>query len=495
MSYESKSLQLDIVGSSTFGIDPKVLASRTFNMIISDDFLVDYCGYKNVLQIVTNSKGRGIFTSSRANSLIVCIGNVIYSISLSSTTLNNQKIYSFRPVGEINSFSGDVFFDENNVGQIGICDKSSIYVYNHITDDFDKAVLPDGFVPGYITYQNGRFIAPDSHSASWALSDVGNGLNWFWGASGEPVLGAIQTKANFARVTIRFPGRGNLLLVMGDTVTELWTDIGNPQFPYQRSASVNIDYGCLNPATVAASDQFIIWLGINEKSGPVIMYTSGSDISQISTDGINYKLAQLNNPSNSAGFFMKLNGHLIYQLTFYDPSDNYTLLYDFTTRKFFDATDENMNFHIARRVAFFEDDYYFVSFSDGNVYQISSDLYEYDYGDIKKDIPKVRVCSNIRMPDTARFIINEINLTVEQGNDTYNDFNDTSYFPRISLTVSKNGGISFSGSYSKKINHVGIRQNRIRWWNMGIANDFVPQFRFYGKGSFKITYGSINIYK
>lgn len=491
----SKQQPLDIVGSSTFGRDPKIMASRTFNMIESDGFLVDYGGYERAIEILPKGQGRGIFSSVNGNEIVACIDNNIYAIKVYGITSRDKKIYNVRFVGNIDSFEGDVFFDENNTHQIAICDKADIYIYNYDDGSLTRAPLPDGVVAGYVTYQDGYFITPNTQDDKWYLSAPGNGLNWMWGDSGDPVNGAIQTKGTQGIATVRFPGRGNLLLVMGNNVTELWTDVGSPDFPYKKSQSVNVDYGCLNQATIAAQDNLIVWLGVNEKSGPTIMYSTGSDTRQISTDGINYKLATLKRPEISSGFLMKLAGHLIYQLTFHHPQDNYSLIYDFNTQKFFDVTDENWNYHIARRVAFFDNDYYFVSFNDGNIYRMAADLYTYDYGTRVNNIPRARVCSNIRMPDSTPFIVNQLTATVEQGNDPSNDGNNDDYQPNIGLTVSTDGGYSFSGYNTTYLNRVGKRQNMVRWWQLGMANDFVAQIRFNSKSAWKISNGTVSYYQ
>jgi hypothetical protein len=489
-AFSAVSLQqpLDMVGSSTFGRNPKILASRTFNMMRSDDWLIGYSGYKYLLSTQSEGKGRGIFTSIKSNSLIMVTGDRVFSIKVYSETLTGIKTYKSSYVGQIETNSGDVYMDENNTNQIAICDQKNLYIYNHVLNTFTTALLPLGVVPGYVTYQNGRFIITDILSAQWFLSQVGDGLNWFWGASGEPVGNSIQTKPDFAEAVLRFPGRGNLLFVMGNSVTELWTDVGGAIFPYQRSTSLNFDYGCINASTIAILGDIVVWLGLNEKSGPVIMYSSGSDIKQISTDGINYKFQNLKFPNRCAGFLVKLSGHLIYQLTFYDPEDNYSLIYDFNTNQFFDVTDENMNFHIARRVAFFDDDYFFVSFNDNNLYKMDVDNTIYDYGLFENgspkiyEIPRIRVCSNFRLPNSSRFVVNNINFTIQQGNDP-NHYEETpSYQPRIGLSISKDGGISYGGYVTRPIYRTGHRVNRINWWGLGSCNDFVPQFRFWGRG-------------
>lgn len=489
-------MPVDIVGSSTYGRDPKIMASRTFNMIIADDWLVDFAGYKNVLEVLLGGKGRGIFNSTRANKLIVVISNNVYAISVYGTSATQQKQFTTLLIGQINSFSGDVFIDDNNNNQIAICDQHELYIYNYEDGSFQAATLPDGVIPGYVTYQDGRFIIPDTQSEFWYLSQVGDGLNWFWGDSDQPVNGAIQTKGNFARAVLRVPGRGNLLFVFGTTVTELWTAVPLTPLPYQKSTSMNMDYGCVNPATIAESEQIVAWLGSNEKSGPVIMYSTGSEIQQISTDGINFRFSNLNHPEKSAAFFVKLSGHLFYQLTFYDPSDNYTLIYDFTEQKFFDLTDENMNFHIARKVAFFDNDYYFISYNDGNLYQLDDSFYTFDYGNGSVwEIPRVRVTKNIRNTGSTRFITNNLTFPIEQGNDTTNTGNDPNYNPRIGLSISRNGGISFGNYATRPVYKTGKRMNRLNWWGMGAANDLVLQLRFWGNGPWKCTNGVIRVYE
>ena len=54
---------INIVGSSTFGRYPKISIEKTYNMFISDEFLVPYAGYQIAISSseFTNGKiGRGI---------------------------------------------------------------------------------------------------------------------------------------------------------------------------------------------------------------------------------------------------------------------------------------------------------------------------------------------------------------------------------------------------------------------------------------------------
>lgn len=535
---------LDIVGSTKFGRYPKISTEQTFNMIISDNFLVDYAGYSLDIPIQETGQGRGIYTSVRGNFMLAVVASRVYIISsnLEVTQLTNELYTSV----------GDVFIDENDSQQVAICDKQYIYLYDYSaagSKNISYVTLPDNtdgtkFFPGYISYQNGRFIAP-SGGNNWRLSDVGNGATGHWPADSQHE-GKLQTKPDHTVAAQRFPGRGNLLYLFGSTIVEPWQDIGAFLFPYQRNSSVNIDYGCLNPATIAYNDNVIIWLAANEKSGPMIAYSTGGDIKKISTDGIDFKLAQLSNPANSYGFLFRQDGHLLYQITF--PDDNFTYVYDFNTQMFFTLTDENFNYHIAKRVTFFNDQYYFVSFKDGNIYRMSSEITTYNGA----EIPRIRICKNIRLPDASRFAINNLTFTIEQGTQSdvfinealltesgeiiltednqpidvtevqiiitesplYTESGDVlltedgqelmaedeDFAPipipqTVGLSVSKNGGESFGTTWYKDLNPQGKYRNRLIFWQLGSANDFVPQFKFQGLGRFVATDGIASIYQ
>jgi hypothetical protein len=503
-------------------------------MIISDNFLVPYAGYLLVIAIITNAEGRAIYSSNNLGQMIVVISNQVYAISSNLTA---------QLVGTIATFVGDVYIDENNAGQIAICDRTNIYLYSYGASPGFTTVAGLGFIPGYISFQNGRFIAASLDTNQWRLSALNNGNSWPADANH---VGLLQTKPDNVVAAQRFPGRGNLLFVFGSTVTEIWQDIGSNLFPYQRMSSVNIDYGCLNPATIAYNENMIAWLAANEKSGPFIAFSTGGDINKISTDGIDFKFTQLKNPSNAYGFLFRQDGHLIYQITF--PDDNLTYIYDFNTKAFFTLCDENFNSHIAKRIAFYNDQYYFVSLIDGNVYAMSTSYTTYNLS----EIPRIRVCKNLRMPDASRFAINNLTFTLETGttpdifldddlltedgqilmtedgqdlivgseiiiyvdsplmdelgNDLLAEDGEMIFATTpqdtpvpiaqtVELRVSKNGGESFGTAWRKDLPPLGRFRNRLIYWNLGTANDFVPQFRFIGMGRFVATDGLMSIYQ
>lgn len=483
-SAKYKDLPLQIVGSTKFGQHDFMSSEECFNMVITDKYFSNFAGYKRIVEINPNGAGRGLYSSNKLNIMLGVIDNNVYTFDTNlSPTL----------VGNTTSSFGDVFISENNNvnGQIVFTDSQNLYIYDHTTNDVTTrlggiAVGSLGFTPGFLTYQNGRIISPDLASNQWRLSKPNAAKEYAdWPASNR-FVGALQTKPDFAVATIRFPGLGNLLYVFGETIAEPWQDVGAQNFPYQRSQSSNVDYGCLNPATIAELENIVCWLGINEKSGPVIMYSNGRTVDHLSTDGIDYKLGNLVAPQDSYGFMFRQYGHTFYVITF--VTDNLTYCYDFNQKCFYTLSDESLNYFIAKRIAFFNGEYYFVSINDGNLYQMGGQFNNYDYGDGDvREIPRIRICPEIKLPDQSYFISGYMGFNMESGL--------TDSVQRVDLSLSKDHGINYGSTQSITLPRLGKRTNRLMYWNQGMANSLVPQFRFYGFDRFSGNDGIVGIFQ
>ncbi len=536
-----KQIPINVVGSSIFGRYPKISVEKTYNMFSSDNFLVPYAGYQVGLlasKFDNETEGRGIFSSIKFEKLVVVLGANVYLVTVNFNQ-NLQKITSSQVIfiGSLNTATGPVYITENNTPQIALSDGVNIYIYDPTqTPSFQSPTL--SFTPGYITFHDTYFLCAASNDTfgtvtsqnSWRLSSNNDGLSWPNDASHQ---GLLQSKPDNTQAVVRFPSKGNMIFVMGSIVTEAWFDTGAQLFPYQRNNQFNIDYGCLSPATVAYMDEIVVWLASNEKSGPIIVYSNGGMPKQITTDGIDYLFSTLQSPEDSQAFLYRQDGHLFYHINFY--TDNLSLFYDFNTDKFYHASDQDLNYFIAAEIAFYNNQYYFVSKNTGNLYVFDTQFYTYQDTDslgdlVTYEIPRIRTCANVRLPSQDYFIANDIGFTIESGETNYDqqdlgprywitqdgnnliseqidttDFNylifepnDNSGFgplslPRVDLSISIDGGASFSSDFPYVLNAIGQRKNRLMWWQIGLVNDFVPMFKFWGIGRFVATDGLVNI--
>jgi hypothetical protein len=492
----SQRVPLDIVGSNGFGRYPEVSSEETFNMVISDGALVDFAGY--TLAQTIGGRSRGIYNVVLLNKIACIIDNGFFLID------SNNNVSR---VGTLKTSSGNVYLSDNLASQIVAVDGAWVYVYTYKTTPgvfqaFQIASPIAGFSyasPVYVTYQDSRFIVADGNSNYWILSGPSDGTIW------PPIIpfanaaNTIQTKPCRAMAAVALSRE---LLVFGQTCCEPWYDAGLQVFPYQRDNFTAIDYGLVNQSTIGELDNAICWLGINEKSNisAFMMYLDNQP-KRISNDGLDYIFQGLSNPKDCYGFMYRELGHSYYQLTF--VTDNITYLFDLSSDPpaIYTLTDENLNHHIARKVVYFNGSNYFISLVDGNLYKMNSYITNYN-GAI---IPRIRTTKNIRFPDAARFVIQNINITMESGiaqnyiPDAQNlsDNNSTNYLSnRLDVTLSQDGGYTFYNIASQELPKTGMRRNAFNLYNLGATtNDPVFRFRWNTLGRVVVSGGLISLYR
>lgn len=500
---KGEEVQVNVVGSSTFGRYPKISLEKTYNMFISENWLINYPGFKKKLEdIVPNGEGRGIFNSIRGGFLLAVIDSSVYQIGNNFTPLL---------VGSIATKTGDVYIDENLASQICIVDGENAYIYDYMSPS--PAVTPQTLTyignqifPNYVCYHNSFFLFGNSprsiNSSNWYAYEPDHGdPDALPPVPADPTKivrntqFSLQTKPDVALVVTRLPGKGNNVLVLGSTVAEVWTQVGGLE-NYRRIQSFNIDNGIVSTPTVSASEEIVCWLAQNENLDVSIMVTDGSSTKRISTDGIDYVLSNIKFPAQSTAFFHREGGHLFYQITFYNAADNLSLVYDFDEGKFFHVSDQNLNYHPAREIVFFLGEIYFISLDDGSIYEMSTDFVTYNYDILPhstgEEIPRIRICKTLRKNNSDRFRVGKFTFWIEQGVNDYSRPNPI--IPRVDMSFSKDGNQSFSSIISKPLNEVGKRRNQITEWRMGQANEFTIQLSFLGMQSFVCTGGTAEIY-
>lgn len=472
-------------------------------MFISEDWLVNFAGFKKTIQLIAgNSPCRGLFRSVRGNLLVAVVGTNVYKI---------DSLLSPNLVGNLATSTGEVFMDENLNNQICIVDGLNAYIYNY---DLGASItiqtggsLGGALIPNYVAFHNTFFLFGNANS-------TGDGARWYAFRYNSPTTiveqteFALSTKPDTAIAVRRLPGQASNVLVLGKTVSEIWTSVGGLQ-NYRRNSSVNIDYGCLSVSTIASSDQYTAWLAVNEDNKPVIMVFAGQGIQRISTDGIDYLLASIVRPDKSTALFYRQDGHLFYQLTFFDAQDNLTLVYDFNTQRFFNLCDYNNDYHPARDMVYFNNKLFFSSMKNSCIYESSTDLTTYNENltpqvsdfdpNLEHLIPRYRVCESIKRPDSSRFIANSFVFTMAQGDDPKVTglsiaASPMNYRPRIDMSISKDSGTTWSSNVSRLLNPIGKRENIITYNNLGRCNDLTIRLSFIGLGNFVVNNGLVEIY-
>ena len=501
---------IEVVGGNTFGIFPKISVAKTYNMYVSDEWLISFPGYKKILEIVNGGSGRGFFHSTRHDLLIAVANSGVYSLSPS---LGVQFI------GTIDSSNGPVFMDENINNQVCLVDGQSAYIYHIPSNSLTKQTLQylgNDIAPNYVVYHNTYFLIA-------SVPGTINDQNWYvYQYATNTTISlvtqkAMQNKPDATQAVVRLPGHGNNVLVLGESSSEIWTDVGG-DIVYQKAQSVSFESGCISESTIAFNDQFVAFLSTNQNNSPVIRVVEGAQTQIVSDDGLNRFLATMTRPDQSYAMMYSIGSHLFYQLTFYNSKDNTTLLYDFMTKKSFFLTDEKENYHIARYVVYYANQLIFLSITNASLFHLSDDYISYSYSTDASDrgfeIPCFRVTPPIRRQNNERFIIDKTTLWVEQGVSPYYSGLDGEEIcngvmateddeimisetgatmitqgggchasinrPAIDLSLSKNGNQSFGKNVRRYMFPQGHYRNQVEWRQLGQANEITFQYRFWG---------------
>ena len=524
MAYQTQQQPIRVVGSSTFGVYPKINLEQTWNMFVSDNWLISFAGWKRIFSTITGNEGRGAFLSIRGEFGIIVVDRNVYKV--------NDEMGAVL-VGSIGSQTGEVFIDENLSSQICIVDGNNAYIYNYSDGSFTQQSLSvDGgafiMIPGYVCYHNSFFLIAPSDKDSNSTS------NWyaFEYATDSTITHVtestfpLQVKPDDCIAVRRLPGKANHVIAIGKNVCQVYTNVGGLE-NYRPSSQFNIDSGAISKSTISGSDEFIAFLGQNEESSPAILITDGTSKKFVSTDGIDNLLRTVQRPDLSTAFFYKQNGHLFYILTFYYSEDNLTIAYDVKMDKFYQLSDENWNHHPARQVIFLGGRPIFVSLDDGFTYELLPDMPKV-FNEIDSDdsqtLPQVRVTNTWRSLKPTYFKqfqfimeqgvtdfpglfigqevcvnamiteIGEVDMITESGlvmlaEDGY--CSTDMIGPRVDMSFSKNGNQSFSNIVGVRLNPQGRYRNVIQWHRLGFGNEITFQLAFWGLNRFIASDGEL----
>lgn len=460
MQKKAKNLKpIQIVGGTNPGRYSDISRESTYNMIVTDGALVPYSGYEQVLQLSILGQARGLYSSTLFDHMIAVVNNEVKIISSS---------LGIATIGTLSTSSGDVYFAENANSQIAISDGENYYVYNYALETF--ALVDIGFSPGYLTAQGGYIFAVVNNSSQVRYSNVNDALTW-------DVRNANSLGNDIAIGVIAL---GQLVYIIGSKFSRISRNLGTAVNPFKIDSSVNILYGTVNRNSIASGFDMLVWFGYNESSNGTILMSTGGTPRIISTPGIDYIISQLTNPNDCSAFIFQEDGHIFYQITW--TKDNLTLVYDFTSNSFLYATDESLNQHIAKDVVHFDGSYYFISFTDSYLYQLSSTITTYS-GNI---IPRIRICPPIREPDFSYWRTRQVQVIAEQG--------QSATPMHIDMSISRDGGVTFGNAIRKDLGALANRRALTRWWQLGWGNNWTFQFRFYGLDRFVILGSYLEAY-
>lgn len=117
------------------------------------------------------------------------------------------------------------------------------------------------------------------------------------------------------------------LFIFNETTTEIYSNTGNADFPFERVGGGFLEVGTLAKYSVAKAGGLVFWLGRSAKGQGVIYASSGTSFQRISTHAIEQAIKKYAAPDTAKAFGYEDNGHAFYVLNF----DEATWVYDLST--------------------------------------------------------------------------------------------------------------------------------------------------------------------
>lgn len=385
-------------------------------------------------------------------ALYIVSDNMFYVVSASKTFTN---------IGTLVTTNGRVSIDTDG-SVIQIDDGSKGYTYTISTNTFAQISNANYIPSGFISIQAGRTIysVPDTNVVKY--SDLGT-------------LSAYQTTSFFSAESIKSnlicaygAKNGFDLYLIGREATEAWAITGDANGPYSKRVGVNIPYGIESRWTLQEVDGAMIWLARNDQGKRLLISVENFQPKLLLDEHDLYELNTLTDGENAYAFTFQLNGHIFYSLHF--PADKRSYLFDIQTKQLVrwaswqqigTLSNGDPVYELGRHLS--TD---FVSFSNkllisdyrgsGRILELSDSTYT-DYSCGPDDSIYFEVIGSILHQEKRRISLHSIIIDMEVGESDVSELEltDAENLPLINISLSKNGGKTFSYTRTANFGYTG----------------------------------------
>ena len=318
--------------------------------------------------------------------------------------------------------------------------------------------------PQYVVFIDGYF-ALTTDSKKFIVSALNDGLSY-------NALDFGTAEANPDATVAPFVFK-NQLFITGEVTSEAFQNTGGSGFPFTRSG-IYLSKGVSAPLSLIDSNDTFMWIGGGKNESPAIWQYTGGSAQKVSTTAIDNLLQGLTAEELTQVFSWSYSEKGAYFVGFVLPST--TVVIDVITgrwheRKSFSFIDSSgLKKHTRSRVNAVISAYGKVLVADqfdGRIGEMSRDIYT-EYGEtIYRTVTSQPFVNN-----EQSFFMPMIELTVESGVG-----NDSVDNPKVSMSLSDDGGVTFSDSRMRGMGKKGERNCRVIWRRNGrFSRDVVIKF-------------------
>jgi Phage stabilisation protein len=449
-------VQIPLLGLGLQGRSPNVSAQRRLNL-----YLEFHAEAQDKTSISAhNLPGLALFYDFGDTPVrgMHGVGDNLFAVHRGSFySINNAGVAT--SLGTLLSTTGTVGIADNGT-QVMIVDGPRGYIYTIATGAF--AQISDADFPGgdTVTFLDGYFIVNKPSSGQFYHSALYNGTSW-------TALGFATAESNPDNL-VRVLAERSLLVLFGEYTTEVWANTGALDFPFSRMQGAAVEWGLAARWSAVKFDDSLCWLARNRLGQVSVVRAVGLDIQRVSTPELDYLFSTYSAVSDATAFGVMLNGHPLYAISF--PTASRTWLYDGKTGAWSEWQSYGLTRHRGETSTSFLNDTMVGDYTNGRIYKLRGDSLT-DNGDT--------IIREIQSPhsfgaDYNNFFMSELRLDVETGVGVATG---QGVDPQVMLSLSRDGGHSFSTERWTSAGKIGQYRHRARWRRLGRARDAVLRVR------------------
>ncbi len=499
-----KRVDFPIVGSLREDPITKINAERTINMY---EVVAPHAKKGNYLNFTPGKKEINNFSQGGIGRASFVFKNFTYFVQGDTIyRMDNTLIPNIISLNFFTTLTGYVGIAANEF-QIIFVDGIKAFLWNTNTSTGidDTPNLPAGFTPLDVTFMDGSFLLISGATGfqnRFYVSALNDGTMW-------PIL-------DFALINSR-PTILNGVAVLkrrifffGQTKSEIWIDAGDADFRFRRDNNLLLEHGVKAIASIAqAFDRLFYLSGDIDGVGSIMMVDGGVTPFPISTLEMDKLIQTFTKPEDATGFAYKINGEVFYQINF--TQDQRTFVFNASA-----STKDNLMWHelemangtrdIADTHAFFDNKHFITSYrtSDSKLYEVSQNYFD----NAGEKIRRTRICRVSSSPVYNYVTYGRMQIDMLMGVGRIDTKPLTSLIPpstptqlsqsadvdpKVFLSVSEDGGATYSSFGTASFGKAGDRLIRVLWFDTATYRDAIFKFELFNAVPIYILGGAMDV--
>ena len=399
---------------------------------------------------------RALFTSTRDGRLFVIAGSGVFGILANGTVIEPASTKLLQ------TSSGPVSITDNAL-EMYITDGTAGYIFNYSADTLTTITDPDYLGPGPATTQDSYFVTIRPDSDQFFISGLNDGLNYaaadVTSADGKP------DKA------VGIASDQRLLWIFKQQSIQVFYNSGNADFPFEEIQGGFLDVGAVNPWSIQALQNTMVWLGETARGEGIVYASQGFIPTRISTHAIELIIRTWADLTQCRSYTYEDEGHTFYVL--WNPDG--TVVFDFVTGMWHERaalrSDGTLGTH---RVCCFtraHDTLFGGDYETNQVYAMSLDTYT----DNGTPIPRIRAAQYVD-GQRRRLRHSRFELDFERGVGLSGS-PVVGTDPQVELRWSNDHAQTWADYSAASLGKIGEYTTRAKWWRLGVARERIYEAR------------------